>query len=60
MDTENNILLTESTKEALIKEFGENVDFNNKDSLLEMVKDSKKFTIIIKENTVSIKQVLNG
>lgn len=56
----NKLVLTESTKKALIKEFGNDINFDNEDALLETIKSSKKFTIIIKENTIKIKQVLNG
>lgn len=56
----NKLILTESTKKALIKEFGNSINFDNEEALLETVKNSKNFIITIKENSIKIKQVLNG
>ena len=55
------IIMTESTKETVNTELGINVDGLSDEELLQKLRASKKFVVILKENvTYKVKQVLNG
>lgn len=54
------IVITESTKESIKKDFGKKVNFDDIDSILALLKESKKYSLSYVGNTIKIRQVLNG
>ena len=57
----NRVILTESIKEAIENELSIKVESLDEEALLKVLRDSKKFKVILKENgTYKVKQVLNG